>query len=54
MYLQYHLLLSSANANEFRPGNLCEQDMDRFGGAIDSAEEGQLMIVGDEYSSIDG
>lgn len=28
--------------------------MDRFGGALDSAEDAGLMIVGDEFSEIDG
>lgn len=28
--------------------------MNRFGGALDSAEEAGLMIVGDEFSEIDG
>lgn len=31
-----------------------QQDMDRFGGALDSAEDAGLMIVGDEFSEIDG
>lgn len=31
-----------------------QQDMDRFGGAMDSAEDAGLMIVGDEFSEIDG
>eukprot|EP00752_Nemacystus_decipiens_P003960 g3626.t1 len=30
------------------------EDMDRFGGALDSAEDAGLMIVGDEFSEIDG
>ncbi|CAM9122390.1 unnamed protein product, partial [Hapterophycus canaliculatus] len=29
-------------------------DMNRFGGALDSAEDSGLMIVGDEFSEIDG
>ncbi|CAM9102436.1 unnamed protein product [Scytosiphon promiscuus] len=29
-------------------------DMNRFGGALDSAEDAGLMIVGDEFSEIDG
>lgn len=31
-----------------------QQDMHRFGGAIDSAEGAGLMIVGDEFSEING
>ena len=31
-----------------------QQDMGRFGGALDSAEDAGLMIVGDELSEIDG
>lgn len=31
-----------------------QQGMDRFGGALDSAEDAGLMIVGDEFSEIDG
>lgn len=31
-----------------------QQDMDRFGGSLDSAEDAGLMIVGDEFSEIDG
>lgn len=30
------------------------QDMNRFGGAVDSAEEAGLMIVGNEFSEING
>lgn len=30
------------------------QDVNRFGGAVDSAEGAGLMIVGDEFSEIDG
>ena len=30
------------------------QDMNRFGGAVDSAEGAGLMIVGDELSEIEG
>ncbi|CAM9763265.1 unnamed protein product [Pylaiella littoralis] len=30
------------------------EDMNRFGGALDSAEDAGLMIVGDEFSEIDG
>lgn len=30
------------------------QDMNRFGGALDTAEDAGLMIIGDEFSEIDG
>lgn len=33
---------------------LPRQGMNRFGGALDSAEEAGLMIVGDEFSEIEG
>lgn len=33
---------------------LARQDMDRFGGAVDSAAGAGLMIVGDEFSEVDG
>lgn len=34
--------------------SLSPQDMNRFGSTVDSAEEAGLMIVGNEFSEING